>query len=63
MPTDVQRKRWTRRTLSDWLLGNRPELELYTVQAMKGYKPRDGNVARLCGTSWDDVAKKLGATR
>jgi|GEM_PF-5862502 len=57
-------KRWTEREVADWALHFRPDIRLYQLRGMKGYRVIDekselfGHFVQ-CGTKWDDVASKL----
>jgi hypothetical protein len=67
-PPQVQRVSigWGWKSLQRWLIENRPEIGLGTMEGIRGYYRRDiGLQASFvpCGYTWRDVAQRLGAAR
>ena len=54
----------TEKKLDAWLAQNRPELASYDDRGTKGFYRKDAGPAhgfQACGSSWRDVAARLGA--
>ena len=57
--------RWTWKELQRWLIHNRPEIGITSIDGVKGFYRRDVGPAESfipCGFTWRDVARRLQAS-
>ncbi len=57
---------WNWKTLQRWLIENRPDIGLGTMEGIRGYYRREVGLHASfvpCGYTWRDVAVRLGAAR